>query len=145
MAKLTDRAIANCRKRFEAGEAGALLDAVDYCARSGTAMPLWLSEAYCARYIAWRTYKFKTLDQAFAVERKSQRIPELRKREILKPRVAIEVDRIHREEKLPIDEALFERVGKALRIKPSTARDIYYKDNPWRKFIVALPRKTSTK
>jgi hypothetical protein len=49
----------------------------------------------------------KTLDQAFGVERKGKRIPELRKREILKAQVAFEVDKLHREEKLPIDEALF--------------------------------------
>ncbi len=141
MAKITDRAIDECRKRFELGEAGALLDAIDYCARSGTAMPPWIADAFCARYLAWLTYKVKTLDQAFGVERKGKRISELRKRETLKPRVAIEVDKLHRQEKVPIDEALFERVGRILDIKPGMARDIHYKENPWRKLLKVMPRK----
>ena len=140
MAKITDRAIEDCRKRFEAGEAAALLDALDYCARSGTAMPLWLAEAYCSRYILWLTYKVKTLDQAFGAERKGERIPERRKRLLLEPRVAMEVDKLHRQEKLPIDEALFERVGKNLSIRPGMARDIYYKDNTWRTLLGVMPR-----
>jgi len=141
MAKFTDLAIENCRERFEAGEPAALLDAVDYCARTGTAMPLWLADAYCSRYIAWLTYQVKTLDQAFAVERKGERVPERRKRELLKGPVAVEVDRLHRQEKLPIDEALFERVGKILKIKPGTARDIYYSDNFFRTLLEVVPRK----
>jgi hypothetical protein len=52
MAKFTDRAIDDCRKRFELGEAEALLDAIDYCARSGTAMPLWIADAFCPQYVA---------------------------------------------------------------------------------------------
>jgi hypothetical protein len=51
------------------------------------------------------------------------------------------VDKLHREEKLPIDEALFERVGESLHIKPGMARDIYYKDNSWRKLLRVMPRK----
>jgi hypothetical protein len=137
MAKITDRAIEDCRKRFEAGETTALLDALDYCARSGTAMPLWLAEAYCSRYIPWLTYKVKTLDQAFGVERKGERIPERRERILLEPRVAMEVDKLHRQKKLPIDEALFERVGKILNIRPGMARDIYYKDNT---LLEVIPR-----
>src|ERR1700682_2527836 len=140
MAKFTDRIIENCRKRFEAGEATALLDAIDCCARSGTAMPLWLADAYCSGYFAWQTYKFKTLDQGFGVERKGERISERRSREMLKAPVAMEVDKLHRQEKVPIDEALFERVGKILQIKPGTARDVYYNDNPWRKFLEVMPR-----
>lgn len=140
MAKFTDLAIENCRKRFEAGEAAALLDAIDYCARSGTAMPVWLAEGYCSRYAAWSKYQAKTFDQAFGVERKGERIPERRKREWLKPRVVMEVDKLHRQQGLPIDEALFELVGRALEIKLGTARDIYYRDNEWRQFIEALPR-----
>jgi hypothetical protein len=140
MAKIADRAIKDCRKRFDAGEAAALLDAVDYCARSGTAMPLWLAEAYCSRYIAWLTYEVKTLDQAFGVERKGERIPERRKRKLLEASVAMEVDKLHRQKKLPIDEALFERVGKILNITPGMARDIYYKDNTWRTLLKVMPR-----
>jgi hypothetical protein len=137
MAKITDSAIEDCRKRFEAGDAKALLDAVDFCARSATAMPLWIVEAFCARYAEWSRYEVKTLDQAFRVVRKGERIPNRKVREWLKPRVAMEANRLHIQEKLPIDEALFERVGQILGIPTGTARDIYYKDNPWRQLFEA--------
>jgi hypothetical protein len=139
MGKLTDLAIEDCRRRFEAGDAKALLEAIDFCARSGTAMPLWLGEAVCARFDRWFRYDVKSLDQAFGVERKGERISDRKLRQSLQPRVAWEVIKLHKEEKLPIDDALFERVGKMLNIPMGTARDIYYKDNPARKLFEAMP------
>jgi hypothetical protein len=139
MANFTVVAIEECRKRFEAGEAKALLDALDYCARSGSAMPVWLVEAFCACYGKWLRYDVKTLDQAFGVERKGERVSNRKFRESLKALVALEVSRLHRQEKLPIDEALFERVGKKFKIPMGMARDIYYKDNPWRQLFEAMP------
>ena len=68
MANFTDLAIEDCRKRFEAGEAKALLEAIDYCARSRTTMPLWVAEAYIARFDEWFRYRARTLDQAFGVD-----------------------------------------------------------------------------
>jgi hypothetical protein len=143
MDKLTDLAIEECRKRFEAGEKKELLEAIDYCARSGRAMPLWLVDAFCPRYAAWSRYEVKMLDQAFGVERKGERIPDRRYRERLKPRVAAEVNRLHTHEKLPIDEALFERVGKRLGISMGKARDVYYNHNPWRRIFEAMPPRYS--
>jgi hypothetical protein len=137
--KLTDLMVEDCRKRFEAGDAKALLEALDYCARSGGAMPLWLREAIVARLDPWFRYQAKTLDQAFDVKRKRERISDRRLRKSLQPGVAWEVIRLHREEKLPIDEALFERVGKTFEIPMGTARDIYYNDNPARKLFEAMP------
>jgi hypothetical protein len=138
MAKLTDLAIEECRKLFEAGETRALLDAIDFCARSGSAMPLWVAEAFCARYEKWSRYEAKTLDQALGVDRKGERISNRKFRESMKPRVAYEVIRLHKQERLPIDEALFERVGAIFGIPMGTARAIYYKDNPWRRLFEAV-------
>ena len=137
MAKFTERMIEDCRHRFEAGDKTALLDAVDLCARSGLALPVWLAEAYCAGYTAWATYKVRSLDQAFGVERKGRRIPDLQEREALKASVVIEVDKL-RQEKVPTDETLFALVGEKLNIPAGQARDIYYKDNPWRQFNEAI-------
>ena len=139
MGKLTDLAIEDCRKRFEAGDPKSLIEAIDFCARSGTAMPSWLGEAACARFDRWFRYEAKSLDQAFGVERKGERISNRKLRERLKPRVAWEVSRLHREEELPIDEALFERVGKMLDVPMGTVRDIYYTDNRWRRLFEAMP------
>jgi hypothetical protein len=75
-----------------------------------------------------------------ALNGKGERIPNRKVRELLKPRVALEVNRLHRQEKLPIDEALFEQVGEILKIPMGTVRDIYYdKTNAWRKLFEAMP------
>jgi hypothetical protein len=131
--------VEECRKLFEAGDAKFLLEAIDFCARSGSKLPLWAAEAWCARYGKWCRYEAKTLDQAFGVERKGEHISARKRREWLKPRVALEVSRLHTQERLPIDEALFERVGEIYGISVGTARDVYYSDNPWRKLFEAMP------
>ena len=82
-------------------------------------------------------YDVKTLDQAFGIERKGERISDRKLRESLKAPVALEVSRL--QEKLPIDEALFELVGKKFKIPMGTARDIYYKENAWRQLFEAMP------
>ncbi len=139
--KLTDLAIEDCRKRFEAGDPKALIEAMDYCARSGTAMPMWLGQAACDRFDKWFRYEVKTLDEAFGVERKGERVSDRKQRLWLQPRVACEVSRLHREENLPIDEALFEQVGKILNIKAGMVRDIYYNANRWRRLFEVMPTK----
>ena len=138
MGKLTDLAIEDCRKRFEAGDPKSLIEAIDFCARSGSAMPMWLGEAVCARFDRWFRYEAKSLDQAFGVERKRARISNRKLRLSLQPRVAWEVIRLHREKKLPIDEALFELVGEKFNISMGTARAIYYDNNRWRKLFEAM-------
>jgi HD-like signal output (HDOD) protein len=120
------------RKQFEAGQDWALLDAVDFCARAGMAMPTWLANAFCERYMAYHLFKAKTLDQAFGAKRpKHTQIGALAKREWLKPRVVYEVLRL-RKDNVPFGEELFERVGEKLGIGKTLANEIYYDpENPW--------------
>ena len=55
--KITEPLIDDRRRRFEAGDKAALLDAVDLCARAGLPMPGWLAEAYCAASPHWAAYR----------------------------------------------------------------------------------------
>ena len=131
--------IDDCRRRFEAGDKTALLDAVDLCARSGLVMPVWLTEAYCAAYTEWATYGVRSLDEAFGVDhiRKNRKLPDLQERKSLKAAVVVEVNRLRQE--MPIDEHLFDRVGAELNIPMGQARDIYYDEtNHWRQFNEAI-------
>lgn len=137
--KITERLIDDCRRRFEKGDKTALLDAVDLCARSGTVMPVWLAEAYCAGYVAWATYKVRSLDEAFDVVRKGRRLPDLQKSYALKAVVVIEVDNLRREN-VPLDEGLFAAVGEKLNVPMGQVRALYYEDNPWRAFKGAIDK-----
>jgi hypothetical protein len=134
--KLTATMVDARRQQFEAGEDWALLDAVDFCARGGMAMPLWLANAFCERYASWSLFETRTLDAAFRVERKGARLPDRARREWLKPRVVLRVLLLHGQ-RVPIDEGLFEKVGTDLGIPAGTARDIYYEAKARREFLTS--------
>jgi hypothetical protein len=141
--KLTDLAVEKLHEHFTAGDEGALLDAIDFCARAGMAMPVWVVDAYCARYENWRMFRAKTLDAAFKVRRKKKlQLAKAERREWLKPRVVFELLFLQQEradqgkDPLPIDDHLFERVGKKLKISRAQANRLYYvDDNPWRQIL----------
>ena len=79
-----------CRRRFEAGDKTALLDAVDFCARAGLHAGV-ARRSYCAAYAQWAAYGARSLDQAFGVDRKGRKLAQLQKRESLKAAVVVEV------------------------------------------------------
>jgi hypothetical protein len=126
------------RPQIKAGDGAALLLAIDYCARSGMAMPEWLGLAFPQRYDNWRKFRAKTLDVAFGVTRKKRiRIEQQRVHEELKPHVVYWVRQLQRRG-ASIDDGLFERVGKKLKIKGALAKRVYYDDpgrlwwdSPW--------------
>jgi hypothetical protein len=122
---LTKRYVEKCHKRFDADEAEALLDAIDGCARSGMALPLWAAKAFCERYVSWAQFEAGTLDEAFGVRRKGMHVARRNQRERLRLHVALLVIQLH-EEGMPIDDVLFDQVGADLGIKGPTAKDIYY-------------------
>ena len=134
--KLTARMVEQLRCKYEAGDARALLEAIDFCVRAGMPAPVWLAEAWCAQYEEWVMFRAKTLDEAFGVSRpKGMHIDQAALRQRLKARVVLEVLRLHREKHLPIDQDLFTLVGKMLGIEGGLVNKIYYKDNPWRGFL----------
>ena len=137
--RLTPRLVEERRKQFEAGDQGALLDALDLCLRSGVRVPGWLVNVFCDRYLDWLLFRAGTLDDAFRVKRpKGMQLKRRASREALKPRVVIEVIRLRRLG-LKKDETLFKKVGKVLNIRRSLASQIYYdKANHWRKFLEAV-------
>jgi hypothetical protein len=117
--------IEQLRKQYEAGDNAALLDAVEFHAYAGIAMPAWVATGYCNRYADWCTFQTRTLDDAFGVSRKGMRLKDHARRERLKRRVIAEVLQL-RKEGVPMGGELFERVGATLDIGGSTANDLYY-------------------
>ena len=138
--RLTPLVVEKLRERFEAGDEGALLDAVDCSARGGIPLAVWAANAFCERYMQWARFQAKSLDASFKVERrKGAHLKDRARREMLKWRVVIELLRLQREKRMPVDEALFARVGKRLGISRSLANKIYYDpENHWRKLIENL-------
>ena len=139
--KITEPLIDDRRRRFEAGDKAALLDAVDLCARAGLPMPGWLAEAYCAAYAHWAAYRVRSLDEAFGVDRKGRKLADLQQRESLKAVVAVEVNRLRKV--MPTDEHLFEEAGAELNMPVGQVRGIYYdKTNHWPQFDEGIRKMT---
>ena len=139
--KITEPLIDDRRRRFEAGDKAALLDAVDLCARAGLPMPGWLAEAYCAAYAHWAAYRARSLDEAFGVDRKGRKLADLQQRESLKAVVAVEVNRLRKV--MPTDEHLFEEAGAELNMPVGQVRGIYYdKTNHWPQFAEGIRKMT---
>ena len=138
MAKISVQAVKQCRERYEAGDDLALLDAVDICIRSGTTVPVWAANAFSDRYLAWRSFQTKTLDDAFKVHRpKGAHLSTRARRQQLLPMVVREYRRL-KDATPSID--LFEVIGKNLNIPAGTAKEYFYaNDNIWRQFLDLKP------
>jgi hypothetical protein len=122
------RLVEKYRERFKAGDSAALLNAVDLCARSGLPLPLWAAQAFCDRFLAWASYRAPTLDAAFEVTRpKRAKLGARARREAQRTCVVREVVDLH-QAGAPLDEYLFVRAGKALRLSGGVVKSIYYED-----------------
>ena len=103
----------------------SLLEAIDYCFRTGCDVPLRMRNAFCGRYLAWALFQHRTLDEAFGVELPRRIHFEGRKRrEQLRFLVVLHVVCLSRQE--PLTGALFAKVGEALGISESETSAIYY-------------------
>ena len=144
--RLTPLVVEKLREKFEAGDEGALLNAVDCSARGGIPLPVWAANAFCDRYMRWYRFQVESLDAAFRVQRpKGMHIKDRAYREMLKPRVVLELLRLQSEERTAVDEFLFARIGKRLGISRSLASKVYYDpENHWRKWL-ERPKPTATK
>ena len=131
-------AVEELHRQFRAKNERALLDAVDFCARAGMAMPPWLANAFCRRYMKWHQFEAKSLDEAFKVERpKRMQTKKAERREKLKLQVVLEVLRIQSEKRVPLDNTLFERVGEKLGIKRAHVAKMWGA-SPWRRYCRKL-------
>ena len=126
LAKLTTKQVEKLRKRFEAGDQTALLDAVDACLRAGLVVPEWAATPFCERYDGYRLLRVKTLDAAFGVQRPPKmKFPERSRRmkdmvEITRRIVKLRAQGVKGEE-------LYERAASGLRgVTQGRARALFY-------------------
>lgn len=147
MQALHDRELEFYRKQFEAtGDGFYLLSGIDLCLRTGRQPPLEpFVQQFCDRFLRFASYQERTLDEAFSVPRR-KRFEEAKERHRLMPSVVQQAAALYKAGS-SIDGALFETIGKELRISGPQASKLYYAKAilPLR-VILGLPvRKTSTK
>ena len=103
---------------------------VSVCARCGLAMPEWLSRAYLRRYDAVLNLRAGSWDDPAAFGRpykKGANLTAMRKRRRLRFAVLAQITMVRwQEPDTPIDENLFERVGKEFNVGKTLCAELYY-------------------
>ena len=113
------------RERFEAGDTEALLWVIMICAQTNWRMPEWARDALYELYWSGAYGKIKSWDDIFGKpwghgQRRAaitwHKQWDVRRR----------VKQLHEKEGAPIDNELFERVGKEFGLSRATASTLYY-------------------
>jgi hypothetical protein len=102
------------RRRFEAGNADALLDAIAYCGEREVVQPDWVVKAFRERWNKWLGFEVRTLDQAFGLSRpKGKKLAWLRKVHRFAKEVLLDIADAAAHGR-PINFDLFEEIGERL-------------------------------
>ena len=116
------------RKAFEAGDKFALMHALRICANHALPMPDWAARAYIRAYDTIVNARAKSWDQVLgAPYSKGTHLAAVRKRRKLQVAVRNRIRALRQSDPdLPIDAALFERVGMELGLGKTLAAEYYY-------------------
>lgn len=117
-----------CKRLFESGDEFLLMTAIRICANHDLPMPNWVATNYIKAYQTVVGARSKSWDQVFGLPYpKGTHLNAVRKKRLLKFRVWSDVKKIlNMNPKTPIDEAIFELVGKRVGIGKTLASEYYY-------------------
>lgn len=113
---------------FVAGDRFALMEAISECAVNDLALPNWAAEAFLDGYYSIINLRSGSWDDVFAKPyKKGFHLGQARVRRLARVEVYLTVRRIlAREPGTPIDDHLFERVGRECNVSRSLANQLYY-------------------
>ncbi len=122
------KAIDRCREAFQGGDKFELLHAIRECANHDLPLPDWAARAFISAYDTILNFKAKSWDDVLGAPiPKGAHLNVLRERRELKFGV---LNRVHeilaRAPETPIDQYLFETVGKEFGIGKTLAAEYYY-------------------
>lgn len=131
------------REQYESsGDAWYVLVAIRHCAANDIPLPEWLALAYIERFDNVLNARAKSWDDAFgAPYPKGAHLHRIRRDRQLKFAVYNAVSDIRRTDPTtPIDERLFERVGKQFAISKTKANELYYRAKAVMENIIPTPK-----
>ena len=114
-----------CEKKYHDGDKSQLMHIFQHSVHNNQSVPSWVMQEIADNFASWEHFDHKTLDQAFDVERINFRIRAYRKKEQLSHDVYDAVEDA-KKDNIPVDEQLFNMIGKKFNISGSTVRDYYY-------------------
>lgn len=113
---------------FKAGDRFALFQAISECALHDLALPDWVATAFLEGYYSVINFRSGSWDDAFGRPyKKGLHVDQARTRRESRLKVFLCARQIlSSEPNLPIDEDLFERVGRECGVSRSVASQLYY-------------------
>ena len=117
--------VEKCERAFQAGDKGAILEAIAVCLRTHLVSPEWLIRAYLGAYRSVIQHKVRSWDAAFGTaHRKGTHLAAARILREKSPEVWLEVER-RRDNGAPADDELFEAVGVQLHMGKTFVKKCY--------------------
>jgi hypothetical protein len=113
------------RRRFEDGNAEALLDAIGFCGERRMVQPDWVVKAFQERWKKWRGFEVRTLDEAFRVSRpKGRKLTWLRTVRRFAYEVLLDIADAKAHGR-PVNVALYEEIGERYGLSGTTVDKLY--------------------
>lgn len=119
--------IAELENAFGRGDKMALFAAVRKCANHDLVMPDWVSRAFIRGYDAVLTCSAASWDEAFGRPYpKGMHLANVRESRTKRFAIWLRVSELRDIDRLAIDDAIFERVGKEFGVGKTRANKLYY-------------------
>lgn len=115
------------RERIAAKDDSYVLPALSLCLQHGLVAPDWLVSEFRDRYTAVTQARLASWDDAFGRPHpKGQQLGKIRHRILLRAKAhGLVIQRLRNDPSTPIDQGLFESIGKQLEIGKTQAEDLY--------------------
>ena len=123
------RQIDRCAEKYVAdGDSLALFEAIAICARLEIPLPRWASSAFSNTFYKVLNCEFGSWDEAFGSPLpKGAQLKSARRRQEVRIKLYSRVNEIIRNERCPVDDFLFLRVGREFDVGKTACKEIYYK------------------
>jgi hypothetical protein len=122
----TAHQLEQARLRYAQGKKSELLYWLHYCVMNDREIPAWIKEGLFKALEAAHSYKIRSWNEVFGPPvPKGRRLKNARRNQEIAFNVFDRVQALHKAGQ-PIDENLFEEVGKEFGIKKTLASQLYY-------------------
>jgi hypothetical protein len=116
---------AHAQSRFDKGDLGALVRMMYVCTHLQRPLPAWAGEAFLTGFQKVKSGEFRSWDDVFGAPHKGRKIDSVKLHNQAFS-VHARCRHLHEQESLPIDDALWTKVGKEMGLKKTTVSELYY-------------------
>jgi hypothetical protein len=122
---MQEEILSEFKRKFSDGNKLALPAVIWWCFYYGCPVPRWATEAYCGACLDISRFKAASWDDVLGrAHPKGRKLGARRKRSAIAAPLFLEGRRLEKE--MPVDDRLFEKLGKQFKVSPAAAKRIFY-------------------